>query len=224
MLAPIVRILATVGISSTDISQTCAREFKRALRRLPKRRLTAIDSDPRYPDMVTRWATHPRYHSNGRPADLRQSGRAPSFASLVREIEPSLAPRAVLKDWRRLKLIRLRTDGRVVLLRRFVRTKSGSEFDFRHVSRTTSDFLHALEFNILGRTQPGKGLFQRHALSYDIHPKLAPAFNKFARDQAMLLLECIDDWLARHRGSLPKRRRKPFRLGLGIYVVNESLR
>jgi hypothetical protein len=224
MLAPIVRILAAVGLSAADISKACEQEYRNVRSRLPKTRLIAIDGDPRYPEMITRWVTHPRYQCNGKPAHLKCNGRSPSFAALVREMAPSRTARAVLDDWRQLKLVRVRPDGRVMLLRRFVRTRSGREFDLRHVARTMGDFLHSLELNILESTRPGKGLFQRHAVSYDVSARLAPNFNVFARNQAMQLLECIDDWLARHRMPRSARRRKQFRLGLGIYVVDESIR
>ena len=224
MLAPIVRMLVTVGLSRTDICEACEREYKNVVRRLPSRKLVATDGDPLYPDMITRWVTHPRYQEDGKPAELRRSGRSPTFATLVREVAPSRAPRAVLSDWQRLKLVQVREDGRVRLLRRFVRTRSGREFDFRHVARTIGDFLHTLELNILDSAQPGKGLFQRHAVSYEVPRRLAPTFNEFARNQGMQLLECVDDWLARHRMPLSTRPRRSFRLGLGVYVVNESIR
>lgn len=222
MLAPIIRILATAGLSQSDMMQLCASEFWKAQQRVHRKRLRAVDRDPCYPDVITRWATHPRYLKNGTPAELRSSGRAPSFASLVRETKPSLAPRRVLRDWRRMKLVRLRRDGRVVLLCRFVPTISGNEYDLRFMSTTMKDFLGALEFNILEGTPPDRRVFQRTAQRYDVQPKLAPEFNQFACDQAMRLLESVDDWLARHESATPGRHRKAGRLGLGIYVVNES--
>ena len=58
---------------------------------------------------------------------------------------------------------------------------------------------------------------------YDVHPRLARHFNSFAREQAALLLESIDDWLARHQ-MRTRNAQRPIRLGMGIYVVNETVR
>lgn len=224
ILAPMTRILVTIGLSKDDLLSICEREFGRTMARTGRRRFNVVERNPRYPDIITRWVTHPRYHDNGRPAMLRPKGRAPSFASLVDEIEPSLSSREVLEEWRRLKIVRVQKDGKVGLLKRHVPTRSGNDLDIGLLSAAISDLLRAFEFNVLKRTRAGKGLFQRHALSYNVDPRLAPTFNQFARDQAELLLESVDDWLARHERPRPKRRYESARLGLGIYVVNEALR
>jgi hypothetical protein len=223
MIAPLVRILSAVGVSHAELTAICARHCASARRSGRRRVLKVVARDPRYPDIITRWVTQPRYQDAGRPALLKTSGRAPSFSSLVRETEPTLSPREVLSDWSRSKIVRVTRQKRVQLLERFVPTRSGKEFDLGFLATMTSDFLRAHEFNVLYGKRRGHGLFQRLAHSYDVHPKLARDFNAFAREQATLLLEAIDDWLARHQ--MPQRqRRKPNRLGMGIYVVNETVR
>jgi Family of unknown function (DUF6502) len=223
IVAPLVHILSAVGITEAELNGICERHYKSARRSRKRRVLKVVVRDPRYPDIITRWVTQPRYQDTGRPALLRAFGRSPSFASLVRETEPSLSPQEVLRDWRRAKIVRLTSHKRVKLLERFVPTKSGNEFDFGFLATMTSDFLRAHEFNVLHGKRRGHGLFQRLAHSYDVHPRLATDFNSFAREQAALLLESIDDWLARHQ--MPKRgAQKPIRLGMGIYVVNETVR
>ena len=223
MIAPLVRILSAVGMSQAELVAICARHSESNRRSGRKRALKVVVRDPRYPDIITRWVTQPRYQDAGSPALLRTFGRAPSFASLVRETEPSLSPREVLSDWSRSKIVRITRCKRVQLLERFVPTRSGKEFDLGFFATMTSDFLRAHEFNVLHGKRRGHGLFQRLAHSYDVHPRLAHDFNAFAREQAALLLESIDDWLARHQ--MPQRQtRKPNRLGMGIYVVNETVR
>ena len=223
MIAPLVRILCAVGMSQAELTAICARHCASSRRSGRKRALKVVVRDPRYADIITRWVTQPRYQDAGRPAFLKASGRAPSFASLVRETEPSLSPREVLSDWSRSKIVRITGRKQVQLLERFVPTRSGKEFDLGFLATMTGDFLRAHEFNVLYGKRRGHGLFQRLAHSYDVHPKLAHDFNDFAREQAALLLESIDDWLARHQ--MPQRqRRKANRLGMGIYVVNETVR
>jgi Family of unknown function (DUF6502) len=223
MIAPLVRILSAVGISHAELIAICARHCASSRRSGRKRVLKVVVRDPRYPDIITRWVTQPRYQEAGRPALLKTSGRSPSFASLVRETEPSLSPREVLSDWSRSKIVRFTRPKQVQLLERFVPTRCGKELDLGFLATMTSDFLRAHEFNVLHGKRRGHGLFQRLAHSYDVHPRLAKDFNAFARKQAALLLESIDDWLARHQ--MPQRRRqRPNRLGMGIYLVNETVR
>jgi hypothetical protein len=222
MVGPLIRILASVGLSETAFLAICASHFAEIRRSPLRRRLRVVVRDPRHADILTRWATHPRYLKAGVPARLKLAGRAPSFASLIRDVDGSLSPCLILKDWCQSKIARRVGGNHVEPLVRFIPTKSGREFDLAFLATMTSDFLRAHEFNILHGTRLGRGLFQRLAYSYDVHPKLAVGFNTFARAQAALLLESIDDWLARHQ--MPRQRRKrPARLGLGIYVVNETL-
>jgi hypothetical protein len=223
IMAPLVHILYAVGITEVQLNTLCERHYRLARRSRPKRPLKVVVRDPRYPDIITRWVTQPRYQTAGRPAVLKALGRSPSFASLVRETEPSLSPRQVLRDWHRAKIVRVTRDHRVKLVERFVPTRSGNEFDFGFLATMTSDFLRAHEYNVLHGKRRGHGLFQRLAHSYDVHPRLARDFNSFAREQAALLLESVDDWMARHQ--MHKRAaQKPIRLGMGIYVVNETVR
>jgi hypothetical protein len=223
MMAPLIRILLAVGLSEQELAAICAHHYQlgRPRQRKP---LKVVVRDMRYPDIITRWVTHPRYQDAGRPAVLNAYGRSPSFASLVRKTESSLSPPEVLKDWCRAKIIRKVGTQRVELLERFVPTRAGNEFDLQFLATMTSDFLRANEYNILHGKHRGRGLFQRLAHSYDVHPRVAHRFNSFAREQAALLLESIDDWLARHQMPAPRRTAKPTRLGLGIYVVNETVR
>jgi hypothetical protein len=223
IMAPLVHILSAVGITEVELNAICERHYRLAHRSHPRRALKVVVRDPRYADIITRWVTQPRYQTAGCPAVLRAFGRSPSFASLVRETEPSLLPREVLSDWRRAKIVRFTRDQKVKLLERFIPTRSGNEFDFGFLATMTSDFLRAHEFNVLHGKRRGHGLFQRLAHSYDVHPRLARDFNSFAREQAGLLLESIDDWLARHQ-MRKRAAQRPIRLGMGIYVVNETVR
>ncbi len=223
MMGPLIRILSAVGLSERELAAICAHHYQ-MIRHRRRKTLKVVVRNIRYPDIITRWVTHPQYQDVGKPAVLNVYGRSPSFASLVRETDKSLSPPEVIKDWRRAKIIRMAGTQRVELLERFVPTRSGNEFDLQFLATMTSDFLRAHEYNILVGKHRGRGLFQRLAHSYDVHPKVAQRFNSFAREQAALLLESIDDWLARHQMPAPRRKGKPTRLGLGIYVVNETVR
>lgn len=222
MVGPLVRILAAAGLSETELVTICLNHFG-LLRRHPRRRTLKVAlRGYQHPAILSTWATHPLYLRDGRPAALNVAGRSPSFTSLVREVDDDLSPTLLLEDWCRSKIARKVGKNRVELLVRHIPARNGKEFDLDFVATMTSDLLRALEFNILHRPRPGRGLFQRMAYSYDVHPRLAGRFNTFAREQASLLLEAIDDWLARHQ--MPKQRmRRPIRLGLGIYVVNETV-
>lgn len=224
ILAPLMRVLAALGLQKSELDELCSKHFKRALSGAAPRRLQLVRRDPRYADIITRWITSPDYHHAGAPARLRVFGKSPSFASLVREVQPALTPADVLKDWNRLGVVKKLRSGRVVLVRPFIPTRVGRMVDLEFFATLLADFLRAYELNFLRQFKPGGGLFQRQVVNFDVPRRLAPLFNDFARAQGALLIESIDDWLARHQDPPNKRRRKACRLGLGVYVVNDAIR
>jgi Family of unknown function (DUF6502) len=222
MIGPMVRILAAVGLSEAEVVTACLNHFVLIRRRPRTRKLKVAVRDYKQGAILTTWATHPSYLRGGTPATLNVAGRSPSFTSLVREVDKDLSSSLLLRDWCRSRIARMVGKNRVELLARYVPLQTGKEVDLDSLATMTRDLLRAYEFNILHGTRPGRGLLQRVAYSYDVHPRLASRFNTFAREQATLLLEAIDDWLARHQ--MPKqRRRRPIRLGLGVYVINETI-
>ena len=88
----------------------------------------------------------------------------------------------------------------------------------------TIDFLRTHEFNFLRNPRRGHGLFQRIAHKRDSDARIAPQFNRYIRERGQQFLEAMDDWLYRHRPKRAGRQRKKVRLGVGMYVINESLR
>jgi hypothetical protein len=225
ILAPVMRIALAIGVSQRELLALCATCIQQANEQLPQRgKFKTIHRDPRYADIITRWYTCPSYLQDGKPARLRKSGRGQSFSTLVRDVEPELNPSEVLREWIELRIARRNSDGKIELRQRFIPTRVGRVIDLDYFFRTVGDFLRAHEFNLLNPIKRGDGLFERAATSWNVDRRLAPDFNAFARNQSALLLEAIDDWLARHEMPMQKRKRKPSRLGLGIYVINETLR
>jgi hypothetical protein len=49
-------------------------------------------------------------------------------------------------------------------------------------------------------------------------------FNRYIRERGQQFLEDVDDWLSRHRPIRAERSGRKVRLGVGMYVINESLR
>jgi hypothetical protein len=112
-----------------------------------------------------------------------------------------------------------------VLLSRFQPARLNGAVDIETITRMAIDFLRTYELNLLKSPPMGQGLFQRYAQMPNSDARLAPTFNKYAREQGQIFLEAIDEWLVRHQ---PRKRstrpRKRVRLGVGIYVINEALR
>jgi hypothetical protein len=179
----------------------------------------------RMDDVIARWINHPSYSSHGEPILLPMKGKTISFSALVKLVAPRASPTTMLHALTLSHAVRMRSDGRIELLMRYSPARGRGGVDLEVFTSMTTDFLHALEFNLLNRPRLGEGLFQRRAAKINSDARLAPVFNQYVREQSQLFLESIDEWLIRHQPKQKRgRRRRKVRLGVGVYVINEALR
>ncbi|HSD75735.1 MAG TPA: hypothetical protein VLB75_13280, partial [Steroidobacteraceae bacterium] len=116
-------------------------------------------------------------------------------------------------------------DKKIELLMRYSPARARGAVDIELFTTMTIDFLRALEFNLLENPRFGEGLFQRRAHKVNSDARLAPVFNRYVREQGQLFLESVDEWLIRHQPATRRgQRRRKVRLGVGVYVINETLR
>jgi hypothetical protein len=108
---------------------------------------------------------------------------------------------------------------------RYTPARTRGKVDIEIFTSMTTDFLRALEFNLVNNPRLGEGLFQRRAAKVNSDARLAPVFNRYVREQGQLFLESVDEWLTRHQPKQKRgQRRRKVRLGVGVYVINEALR
>jgi len=225
MLRPLLRVLLAAGLTERQLVTICTDNVRRMAQHAATARLEPLLNRRPLELMVWRWTNHVAFLDEGRPARLRLKGEKPSFRALVRSVSPGYSPSSALQELKRRRVVRITRDGKIELLSRFYPILSRSTVDIEAFSQMTTDFLRAHEFNLLRKAMPGRGLFQRVAHNVNSDLRLAPTFNRYAREKSQLFLEAIDEWLVRHQ---PKRtgtrRKRKVRLGIGIYVINEALR
>jgi hypothetical protein len=221
---PLLNVLLAAGLDASDANEICTRHAKAYARQRKRRKLRPLPFETSLEHVVSRWSTDPTFLDGNKPAALRYRGRT-SFSSLVRLSSTRITAADALKELLRHKLVACGKDGRVRLICPFFPVRSSHAVDLELFTKMTVDFLRTHEFNFLRNPRRGEGLFQRIAHRATTKPGLAADFNRYARQQAQLLLETMDDWLARH--DLPERKTgsgRRARLGLGVYVINELLR
>lgn len=225
MLRPLLRVLLAAGLTERQLVAICTDSVRQTTQHAATARLEPLLNRRPLELIVWRWTNHDAFLDKGVPARLRFKGAKPSFRTLVRSVSARYSPSAALQELKRKRVVRIAQDGKVELLSRFYPILSRSTVDIEAFSQMTTDFLRAHEFNLLRKAMPGRGLFQRVAHNVNSDLRLAPTFNRYAREKSQLFLEAIDEWLVRHQ---PKRtgvrRKRKVRLGIGIYVINEALR
>lgn len=225
VIRPLLRVLLAAGLDGQQLVDVCKRNVRGLTVDAVSAHIKTMPHCDPIERIVAHWVNHPTYLERGKPIPLRMKGKKPSFRSLVRSVSPNISSSFVLQALKRGRVVKLAGNGEIQLLSRFYPTRSHSVVDIELFTKMTIDFLRTLEFNIVKNPRIGHGLFQRIAHKMNADPRLAPVFNRYAREQGQLFLETIDEWLVRHQpkraGPRPKKR---VRLGVGIYVINEALR
>jgi hypothetical protein len=224
LLRPLLRLLLATGLDKKELLALCGRVLDHLPEHSTPSQLRLLPYARPLEKLVARWVNHPSYLEHGRPMRLRLRGARPSFQSLVRSVAPNLSSDLALNALQQTRIARVTPDRKVELLSHVFFIRLGGFVDIETVTTMTVDFLRTQEFNFLENPQIGRGLFQRIAHHQTSDAKLAPVFNQYARDQGQSFLEGIDEWLIRHQPKRQaNRRRKRVRLGVGIYVINETL-
>lgn len=224
VLEPLLHVLMAAGLSENDLVAICQQIVRRSLTQRIGRPLASLTAQTHLEHVIARWNNDPKYIDGGEPSPLRLRGKPPSFSSLVRAVSAKASAVATLKLLHRRGLARLDRAGRVRLLARFYPVRARDAIDLELFTTMTIDFLRTHEFNFLKNPPHGYGLFQRVAHKRNSDARVAPEFNRYVRDQGQMFLERIDEWLSRHQPSPLRRSRTRVRLGVGMYVINESLR
>lgn len=224
ILLPLLRVLIAAGLTEEELLEICTRHAQHIRKTLGRHRLRSLDCHgPELELIVSQWINDPEFLNEGAPAALDYSGKR-GFKSLVRRASPGFSPTEALRDLLKHRVVSISQKKQVRLLSRFFPCRSKNAIGMDSYARSAIDFLRTNEFNFLRNPKRGQGLFQRFAHNASIDPRLAPLFNRYARKQGEALLETVDDWLARREKRTGKGRTKNLRLGMGIYVINESLR
>ena len=224
VLKPLLRVLFAAGLSEAELAAICRIHAHKYARDGVHTSFSLWRYQPAIEDIIARWNTDPSFLEGSKPAPLAYTGRD-SFTSLARLATPAIGVSRALSELRRHKLVTGRRNGRLRLISSFFPVRTTDAFDLEMFTKMTVDFLRTHEVNFLSKRPRGKGLFQRIAHRSTSNPKLAEEFNSYARTQGQLLLEAIDDWLARHDTDVrrPKIANRS-RVGMGIYLINETLR
>lgn len=225
VLRPLLRVLRAAGLSREQLIQVCQKNINELAAQAFRARKSGLPRHELLEEIVAQWRNNPAYLDRGGSMRLSVRGKKPSFQSLVRSVAPRLPAKLALSALKRGRVVRVGSDGRVALVTDFYPARAHGEVELDFFTKATVDFLRTQEFNYLNNPPLGHGLFQRVAHKMNSDARLAPAFNRYVREQAQLFLEMVDGWLTRHQ---PKRRRsrtrRRARLGVGVYVINETLR
>jgi hypothetical protein len=167
------------------------------------------------------WRVDSRFQgAEGKPARLRIRGKRGSFAHLVRVYAGDVTPISVLKELERMQLVSKTREGKLQIRSERMRGRLRASEQLFELARILSDFANTVSPNPTSTEFPAFFGFKESSVSSE---KSASLFHRIFARRAATILESMEQWVKR-QGGTTSRRSKAIRVGLGIYLVNETPR
>ncbi|MGE5241302.1 MAG: DUF6502 family protein [Bacteroidota bacterium] len=159
----------------------------------------------------------------GNPLALSPEDGETSFAELVKRHSGDVPARAVLDELLRVGAVEHLEDGRIRLLSRAYVPRTSDLDKLEILGADVSDLIYTIDHNLQhGAADP---FFQRKVMYDNLPADAISAFRALSAEQAQVLLEKMDQWLAKHdRDVNPSvKGAGRMRAGIGIYYFEEDI-
>jgi hypothetical protein len=171
--------------------------------------------------LLDAWRSDSRYlNSSGKPLDLSERDREPSFYSLAATYVPGAPPGVVLKELQRAGLIQRLPDDRVRVRSRAVRTHGVSLEGISEMANRAKDLLETLHRNL---RKPESRLLCAGIRPLEIDVAQLSTVRNMINHRATTFLAAVEHELAIEASkSRPRRRRGRAKVGLTIFETEQS--
>jgi hypothetical protein len=172
------------------------------------------------------WHTDTRFTGPyGVPIELPFDGNnGVNFCALVRGYSGDMAPRAMLDELLRLRVVERQPGGVFRIMMRAYIPESLHPDALERLGRVLCNFVNTYEFN-MEKTAPGAGRFERVVRADNgLRKELMPAFDRLIRWKGQQLLEELDNWLSTQESTAGPRSlgNERVKTGVGIYHFIEQ--
>jgi hypothetical protein len=171
----------------------------------------------RLASVLRAWHKETRYLSkDGRPLPLPLKGRL-GLSRLIGTYYPEADIALAFETLRRAELIRKHSKDAWMPTQGHVQISENSQETLDHVSEGVSRFLQTVLNNINCRTKSNL-LFEQSCKVHRLPKSNAAAFRMFVRQQAIVFLTAVDDWLEA-RVEAPEQKSKKSKLcAAGVFT------
>ncbi|MEN9705923.1 MAG: hypothetical protein RLZZ393_1802 [Pseudomonadota bacterium] len=221
LLTPVVRILASSGLSKTEILTSVELILSSMTEEGATQTIGVLRENDTYREMISKWTTSPAYlDEKGLPRTLGLRGKA-GFSALLRSVNENASIPEAVAELKKYGNIDVGPDGKLKLLKNFLHVSSPNSiafephFQFLSRASTATGVLSSRN----GRLKPEN--FWRAAETIDLPKEKIPEFLAFSKARSMDFLQELDEWLRAHsekNNSVKKR----FRAGIGLFSFFEE--
>lgn len=201
---------------------------RREVSRLRRRLGTESDDDLQSMNSATRlltgWHLDPDYTDPaGEPRRLVLDGEPPNFTLLVRRYAPDIAPVTMLRELERVGAVEPTADGAWRVLTRYYMPLPVDPQAVLRAGSVIRDIADTADYNLV-REPHDPTRFEGRATNARVRRSDAAAFRAFLEAEGQAFLERVDDWLTDHERPADPDGRKTFRLGVGVYQIQDTKR
>ncbi len=166
--------------------------------------------------LLEAWHSDPRYlDSSGKPRDLSEREREPSFHSLSLECVPGASPNVVLDELRRAGLVQMLAERRVRVLSRSFRPAGLDARTIGELGRRAHDLLETLTHNV---RKPKARRFCESMPTIEVDTARAAFVRDLIARRAGNFLAAMEQELASESAN-SRRGRAGARVGIGLTAV-----
>ena len=209
------RVAILTGLSRREVKRVrdlLAVELGAALESLGK-----IDHATR---VLSGWHQDPSFlDAKGRPRLLPPKGKV-SFESLLKKYAPDIPPVAMLKELKRVGVVRETPTGRLRAVSRLVMHDDQDADSIVRIGSVVADLTRTVAYNETRGDDPPR--FERRATNLRVRRNKQHAFSSFLERRGMEFLEDVDQWLTDHEATDANER--TVRLGVGVYSIKDDLK
>lgn len=171
------------------------------------------------------WQVDPLFHAaNGRPAALSIRGHSRAFPQLVSTYAGDVTPVSVLRELERMELVSVTRAGKLQLRGQRIKANAHASLQLSELVRVFGDFANTASTNSASTETPTFFGLRESSVS---SPEQASLFHRTFARRAAMMLESIEQWVAHQqveRQRVPRARTPKRRIGMGIYLINDSPR
>jgi len=170
--------------------------------------------------LLEAWHSDPRYlDSSGKPRDLSEREREPSFHSLALEYVPGAAPSMVLEELRRAGLVQMLAERRVRVRNRTFRLQGVNAASVGELGDRARDLLETLTHNL---QRPETRLFCDSVPTVEVKASRLPFVHDLIARRASIFLAAMEQELA-VEAATARRRHPGDRARVGLTIIETGL-
>lgn len=165
--------------------------------------------------LLEAWHRDPAYlDSSGKPRDLPERGRPPSFEALVNAQAPGIPSRAVLRELNRAGVVELLADRRVRVRSRNMRVPGVSAANLKEVGKRSAEYLRTLIHNL---REPRDDWLNERLVGMEISRSRMPIVREVIYRRTVAFLHSLELELMAERKRLNGRDTRVARLSVTAF-------